>query len=101
MIGRHSGSVGSRRAAAFTFIKQVGKKHIDWALAVTGWFLRFVFADSAIVIFAPLVKALSSVTAFRNRLALALACGLQLTHCCSSDTRPLTAAGMLGVDVDR
>ncbi|KIR03571.1 Gluconate permease [Lachnospiraceae bacterium TWA4] len=93
---------GAAERLAFTFIKKLGKKHIDWALALTGWVVAIpVFADSAIVIFAPLVKALSSVTGYSVvGLALALACGLQLTHCLVPPTPgPLTAAGMLGVDV--
>lgn len=51
--------------------------------------------------FAPLVKAMSSVTGISVvGLALSLACGLQLTHCLVPPTPgPLTAAGMLGVDV--
>lgn len=102
MMGGILEASGAAERLAFTFIKKLGKKHIDWALAVTGWVVAIpVFADSAIVIFAPLVKALSSVTGISViGLALALACGLQLTHCLVPPTPgPLTAAGMLGVDV--
>ncbi|MDO5100355.1 MAG: gluconate:H+ symporter [Eubacteriales bacterium] len=93
---------GAAEQLAFTFIKKLGKKHVDWALAVTGWIVAIpVFADSAIVIFAPLVKAISMVTGMSViGLALSLACGLQLTHVLVPPTPgPLTAAGMLGVDV--
>ncbi len=93
---------GAAEQLAFTFIKKLGKKHVDWALAVTGWVVAIpVFADSAIVIFAPLVKAISTVTGVSVvGLALSLACGLQLTHCLVPPTPgPLTAAGMMGVDV--
>ncbi len=102
MMGGILEASGAAERLAFTFIKKLGKKHIDWALAVTGWVVAIpVFADSAIVIFAPLVKALSSVTGISVvGLALALACGLQLTHCLVPPTPgPLTAAGMMGVDV--
>ena len=53
-----------------------------------------VFADSAIVIFAPLCKAMSRVTGKSViGLALSLAVGLQLTHCLVPPTPgPLTAA---------
>lgn len=102
MMGGILEASGAAERLAFTFIKRLGQKHIDWALAITGWVVAIpVFADSAIVIFAPLVKALSSVTGISVvGLALALACGLQLTHCLVPPTPgPLTAAGMLGVDV--
>lgn len=93
---------GAAEKLAFTFIKVIGKKKEEWALAITGWVVSIpVFADSAIVIFAPLVKAMSSVTGISVvSLALALACGLQLTHSLVPPTPgPLTAAGMLNVDV--
>ncbi|MBR4211325.1 MAG: GntP family permease, partial [Oscillibacter sp.] len=78
------------------------KKKEEWALAITGWFIAIpVFADSAIVIFAPLCKAISKVTGKSLvGLALAMAAGLQLTHCLVPPTPgPTTAASMLGVDV--
>ena len=102
MMGGILEKSGAAERLAFTFIKKLGKKHVEWALAVTGWVVAIpVFADSAIVIFAPLVKALSTVTGISVvGLALALACGLQLTHCLVPPTPgPLTAAGMLGADV--
>lgn len=60
-----------------------------------------MFADSALVIFRPLTKALSRVTGKSVvGLALALACGLQCTHTMVPPTPgPLIAAGMMGVDV--
>lgn len=102
MMGGILEKSGAAEQLAFTFIKKLGEKHVEWALAVTGWFVAIpVFADSAIVIFAPLVKAISEVTGISViTTALALACGLQLTHCLVPPTPgPLTAAGMLGCDV--
>ena len=93
---------GAAEQLAFTFIRWIGKRKEEWALAITGWVVSIpVFADSAIVIFAPLVKAMSSVTGISVvGLALSLACGLQMTHCLVPPTPgPLTAAGLLGVDV--
>ena len=93
---------GAAEKLAYTFIRAVGKKKEEWALAITGWVISIpVFADSAIVIFAPLCKALSRVTGKSIiGLALSLAAGLQLTHCMVPPTPgPLTAAGMLSVDV--
>ncbi|MGI6117208.1 MAG: GntP family permease [Bilifractor sp.] len=102
MMGGILEKSGAAERLAFTFIKKLGRKHVDWALAVTGWVVAIpVFADSAIVIFAPLVKSISAVTGISVvGLALALACGLQLTHCLVPPTPgPLTAAGLLNVDV--
>lgn len=102
MMGGILEKSGAAEKLAFTFIKLVGKGKEEWALGLTGWVISIpVFADSALVIFAPLCKALSSVTGKSViGLALALAGGLQLTHCMVPPTPgPLTAAGMMGVDV--
>lgn len=102
MMGGILEESGGAERMAYSFIKAVGKKKEEWALAITGWFISIpVFADSAIVIFAPLCKAMSRVTGKSVvGLALSLACGLQLTHCLVPPTPgPLTAATTLGVDV--
>ncbi len=102
MMGGILETSGAAEKMAYSFIKAVGKKKEEWALAITGWFISIpVFADSAIVIFAPLCKAISKVTGKSLvGLALAMAAGLQLTHCLVPPTPgPTTAASMLGVDV--
>ncbi len=102
MMGGILEKSGAAEKMAYSFIKAVGKKKEEWALVITGWFISIpVFADSAIVIFAPLCKAMSRVTGKSVvGLALSLACGLQLTHTLVPPTPgPLTAAGMLSVDV--
>ncbi|MCC2255361.1 GntP family permease [Ruminococcus sp. CLA-AA-H200] len=102
MMGGILEKSGAAERMAYSFIKAVGKKKEEWALAITGWFIAIpVFADSAIVIFAPLCKAMSRVTGKSLvGLALAMAAGLQLTHCLVPPTPgPTTAASMLGVDV--
>ncbi len=102
MMGGILEKSGAAEQMAYSFIKAVGKKREEWALAITGWFIAIpVFADSAIVIFAPLCKAISKVTGKSLvGLALAMAAGLQLTHCLVPPTPgPTTAASMLGVDV--
>ncbi len=102
MMGGILEKTGAAERLAFTFIKAIGKGKEEWALGVTGWLVSIpVFADSAIVIFAPLCKAMSRMTGKSViALALALACGLQCTHVMVPPTPgPLTAAGMLGVDV--
>lgn len=102
MMGGILEKSGAAEKMAYSFIKLIGQKNEEWALAITGWFISIpVFADSAIVIFAPLCKAMSRVTGKSVvGLALSLAVGLQLTHCLVPPTPgPLTAAGMFGVDV--
>ena len=102
MMGGVLEKSGAAEKMAYSFIQAVGKKKEEWALAITGWFIAIpVFADSAIVIFAPLYKAISKVTGKSLvGLALAMAAGLQLTHCLVPPTPgPTTAASMLGVDV--
>ena len=102
MMGGILEKSGAAEKMAYSFIKAVGKKKEEWALAITGWFIAIpVFADSAIVIFAPLCKAISKVTGKSViGLALAMEAGLQLTHCLVPPTPgPTTAASMLGVDV--
>lgn len=102
MMGGILEKSGAAEQMAYSFIRAVGQKREEWALAITGWFISIpVFADSAIVIFAPLCKAISKVTGKSLiGLALAMAAGLQLTHCLVPPTPgPTTAASMLGVDV--
>lgn len=102
MMGGILEKSGAAEKMAYSFIKAVGKKKEEWALAITGWFIAIpVFADSAIVIFAPLCKAISKVTGKSLiGLALAMVAGLQLTHCLVPPTPgPTTAASMLGADV--
>lgn len=87
---------------AYTFIKKVGKNNEEWALTLTGWVVSIpVFADSAQVIFAPLVKGISRVSGKSVvGLALAMSAGLQLTHCLVPPTPgPTSAAEMMGVDI--
>lgn len=102
MMGGILEKTGAAERLAYMFIKLVGKGNEEWALGITGWLVSIpVFADSAVVIFAPLCKALSRVTGKSVvGLALALACGLQCTHSMVPPTSgSLTAAGMMKIDV--
>ena len=102
MMGGILEKTGAAERMAYSFIKKIGSGKEELALGITGWLVSIpVFADSAIVIFAPLCKAMSRVTGKSViALALALACGLQCTHVMVPPTPgPLTAAGMMGVDV--
>lgn len=102
MMGAILEKSGAAEKLAVSFIKLVGKGNEEWALGVTGWVVSIpVFADSAVVMLCPLCKAISRVTGKSIiGLGLSLACGLQLTHVLVPPTPgPLTAAGMLGIDV--
>lgn len=102
MMGGILEKTGAAERLAFTFLKVIGRGREELALGITGWLVSIpVFADSAIVIFAPLCKAMSRVTGKSVvALALALASGLQCTNIMVPPTPgPLTAAGMLNVDV--
>ena len=102
MMGGILEKTGAAERMAYSFIKKIGSGKEELALGITGWLVSIpVFADSAIVIFAPLCKAMSRVTGKSViALALALACGLQCTHVMVPPTPgPLTAAGMMGADV--
>ena len=102
MMGGILEKTGAAERLAYSFIKKIGSGKEEVALGITGWLVSIpVFADSAVVIFAPLCKAMSRVTGKSViALALALACGLQCTHVMVPPTPgPLTAAGMMGVDV--
>ena len=55
MMGGILEKTGAAERLAYTFIKSIGKGKEEWALGITGWLVSIpVFADSAIVIFAPL-----------------------------------------------
>ena len=102
MMGAILEKSGAAEKLAISFIKLVGKGNEEWALGVTGWVVSIpVFADSAVVMLCPLCKAISKVTGKSViGLGLSLACGLQLPHVLVPPTPgPLTAAGMLGIDV--
>lgn len=100
MLGGVLEKTGAAERLAYSVIKLIGSGKEEWALGVTGWIVSIpVFADSALVIFRPLTKALSRVTG-KSVIGLALACGLQCTHTMVPPTPgPLTAAGMMNVDV--
>lgn len=102
MMGGVLEKSGAAEQLAFSFIKIIGKKKEEWALGITGLIVSIpVFADSALLIFTPLLKGMSRVTGKSVvGLALSLACGLQLAHSLIPPTPgPLTAAGILDVDM--
>ncbi len=102
MMGRILEVSGAAEQIAFSFIKWLGKKREEWALALTGYIVSIpIFVDSAFVILYPVAKALAKKG---NRsvltLGVALAGGLVVTHTTVPPTPgPLGAAGLFGVDV--
>ena len=102
MMGRILEVSGAAEQIAFSFIKILGRKREEWALAWTGYLVSIpIFADSAFVILYPIGKALA-LKGNRSILTLgvSLAGGLVVTHTLVPPTPgPLGAAGIYGVDI--
>lgn len=102
MMGRVLEVSGAAEQIAYSFIKWLGRKREEWALAITGYIVSIpIFVDSAFVILYPLAKALAK-NGKRSILTLgvALAGGLVVTHHTVPPTPgPLGVAGIFGVDV--
>lgn len=105
-LGVMMGSVlevsGAAEKMAYSFIKFLGAKKEQWALAITGYVVSIpIFVDSAFVILYPVAKALAK-NGKRSLLTLgvALAGGLVVTHHTVPPTPgPLGVAGIFGVDL--
>ncbi|MDY4280615.1 MAG: gluconate:H+ symporter [[Pasteurella] mairii] len=105
-LGVMMGSVlevsGAAEKMAYSFIKMLGKKKEEWALAITGYVVSIpIFVDSAFVILYPVAKALAK-NGKRSLLTLgvALAGGLVVTHHTVPPTPgPLGVAGLFNVDI--
>lgn len=105
-LGVMMGSVlevsGAAEKMAYSFIKFLGKKREEWALAITGYIVSIpIFVDSAFVILYPVAKALAK-NGKRSLLTLgvALAGGLVVTHHTVPPTPgPLGVAGLFKVDI--
>ncbi len=102
MMGRILEVSGAAEQIAYSFIKWLGNRREEWALALTGYIVSIpIFVDSAFVILYPIAKALAK-RGNRSLLTLvvALAGGLVVTHTAVPPTPgPLGAAGLFGVDV--
>ncbi|MDK7737388.1 gluconate:H+ symporter [Providencia stuartii] len=102
MMGRVLEVSGAAEQIAYSFIRWLGKKREEWALAITGYIVSIpIFVDSAFVILYPLAKALAK-NGKRSLLTLgvALAGGLVVTHHTVPPTPgPLGVAGIFGVDI--
>jgi gluconate:H+ symporter, GntP family len=102
MMGRILEVSGAAEQIAHSFIRWLGRRREEWALALTGYIVSVpIFVDSAFVILYPIAKALARKG---NRslvtVGVALAGGLVVTHTTVPPTPgPLGAAGIFGVDV--
>ncbi|WP_085522778.1 GntP family permease [Tuberibacillus sp. Marseille-P3662] len=102
MLGRILEVSHASERLAFTFIKWLGKRREEWAMAITGYIVSIpIYVDSAFVILTPLVKAVSRKTGKSVvALGVALGTGLVVTHSLVPPTPgPLGVAGIFGIDV--
>ncbi|MDC3412201.1 GntP family permease [Aquibacillus sp. 3ASR75-11] len=102
MLGRVLEVAGASERLAYTFIKWLGEKREEWAMALTGYIVSIpIFVDSAFVILTPLVKSVSRKTGTSVlALGVALGIGLVTTHSLVPPTPgPLGVAGIFGVNV--
>lgn len=93
---------GAADTLAKAFVRLLGKGREPWAMAGTGAIISIpVFCDSGYVIMNPLARSIARAKrAGYVTLALALACGMTLTHHLVPPTPgPLGVAGILGADV--
>ncbi|GAB3299948.1 GntP family permease [Parasphingorhabdus pacifica] len=93
---------GAADALATAFVRLVGRGREPWAMAGTGAIISIpVFCDSGYVIMNPLARSIARAKrAGYVTLALALGCGMTLTHHLVPPTPgPLGVAGILGADV--
>lgn len=102
MMGQLFEASGAAERMAQTFIKLLGKKREELALAITGFIVSIpIFCDSGFVILSPLVKAISRKTKKSViSLGISLALGLVITHSLVPPTPgPVGVAGIFGVSV--
>jgi GntP family gluconate:H+ symporter len=101
-IGKILEVSGAADALAKTFVRVLGRGREHWAMAGTGAVVSIpVFCDSGYVIMNPLARSIARRLKGRYvTLALALGCGMTLTHHLVPPTPgPLGVAGILGADL--
>lgn len=102
MLGRLLEVSGASERLAYSFLRWLGRRKEEWALALTGYVVSIpVFVDSAFVILTPLAKAFATRTG-KSVVGLGVALGIGLTathHAVPPTPGPLGVAGIYGVDV--
>ena len=101
-IGKILEVSGAADSLARAFVKAMGKGREHWAMAGTGAMVSIpVFCDSGYVIMNPLARSIARrINGRYVTLALALGCGMTLTHHLVPPTPgPLGVAGILGADL--
>ncbi len=101
-IGKILEVSGAADSLARAFVKALGKGREHWAMAGTGFVISIpVFCDSGYVIMNPLARSIARrINGRYVTLALALGCGMTLTHHLVPPTPgPLGVAGILGADL--
>ncbi|MGM0385192.1 MAG: GntP family permease [Actinomycetota bacterium] len=101
-IGKILEVSGAADSLARAFLRVFGKGREEWAMASVGSLISVpVFCDSAFVIMNPLARSIARVERGGYvALALALGCGMTLTHHMVPPTPgPLAATGILGADL--
>ncbi|MGN6576695.1 MAG: GntP family permease [Nocardioides sp.] len=101
-IGKILEVSGAADTLARSFVKALGKGREHWAMAGTGAVVSIpVFCDSGYVIMNPLARSIARrINGRYVTLALALGCGMTLTHHLVPPTPgPLAVAGILGADL--
>ncbi|GAA4506630.1 GntP family permease [Brevibacterium yomogidense] len=101
-IGKILEVSGAADALARAFLRMFGKGREPWAMASVGSLVSIpVFCDSGYVIMNPLARSIARVKKGAYiTLALALGCGMTLTHHMVPPTPgPLAVTGILGADM--
>ena len=101
-IGKILEVSGAADALARAFLQAFGRGREEWALGSVGSLVSIpVFCDSGYVIMNPLARSIARVKRGGYvALALALGCGMTLTHHMVPPTPgPLAATGILGADL--
>ncbi|WNV76863.1 GntP family permease [Geodermatophilus sp. DSM 44513] len=101
-IGKVLEVSGAAASLARVFVRALGQGREHWAMAGTGAVVSIpVFCDSGYVIMNPLARSIARRIKGRYvTLALALGCGMTLTHHLVPPTPgPLGVAGILGADL--
>ncbi|MFT4171846.1 MAG: SLC13 family permease [Rhodocyclaceae bacterium] len=103
MMGQIMEETHAAKRMAYTFLKALRGKHEEVALGVTGFLVSIpIFADSALIILAPLIKSISQAKKKSlTGLALITACCLNITHTSVPPTPgPLAVIAQFGDKID-